>query len=111
MIKINERRIGLYFLKYNRKLIKNKLKESKIKKNGNSKILLLSAIQKTNKTKIIVDGICNFFIFSSIIKPCPLTHHPINYQYNIFMVHHQKMWLTFLIVIVVDWSGASVSDS
>ena len=25
------------------------------------------------------------------------------------MIHHQKMWLTFLIVIVVDWSGASVT--
>ena len=26
-----------------------------------------------------------------------------------FMVHHQKMWLTFLNVIVVDWSVASVT--
>lgn len=69
MIKINERRIGLYFFKYNRKLIKNKLRESKIKKNGKNNILLLSVIQKPSKTKIIVDGICNFFIFSSIIKP------------------------------------------
>jgi len=25
------------------------------------------------------------------------------------MVHHQKMWLTFLNVIVVDWSVASVT--
>ena len=25
------------------------------------------------------------------------------------MGHHQKMWLTFLIVIVIDWSGASVT--
>ena len=68
MIIINEGRIGLYFLKYNRKLIKNKLRESKIKKNGKNNILLLSAIQKPSKTKIIVDGFCNFFTFSSFIK-------------------------------------------
>lgn len=68
MIIINERIIRLYFLKYNRKLIKNKLRESKIKKYGNTNILSLSNIYKPSKTKIIVDGICNFFIFSSVIK-------------------------------------------